>query len=64
LVRSLRVAIFSTVGAVTIGYAMAYRMVHGSAFVRRSLLLLAIFQFFTVTVTKVYAVLLILGNTA
>ncbi len=62
LVRSIRVAAFTTLGAVTIGYAMAYWMAQGSALVRRSLLLLLIFQFFTVTITKVYAVLLVLGN--
>jgi putative spermidine/putrescine transport system permease protein len=62
LVRSIRVAALTTIGAVLIGYAMAYWMAQGSALVRRALLLLLIFQFFTVTITKVYALLLVLGN--
>jgi ABC-type spermidine/putrescine transport system permease subunit I len=62
LVRSIRVAFITTMAASVIGYAMAYWMSHGSAFVRRSLLLLLIFQFFTVTVTRVYAIWLLLGN--
>jgi putative spermidine/putrescine transport system permease protein len=62
LTRSIRVALVTTVGALLIGYPMAYWMSHGSATVRRSLSLLLVFQFFTVTVTKVYALLLVLGN--
>jgi putative spermidine/putrescine transport system permease protein len=62
LVRSIRVAVVTTIGALLIGYPMAYWMSHGSALVRRSLSLLLVFQFFTVTVTKVYALLLVLGN--
>ncbi|MBM3597326.1 MAG: ABC transporter permease [Alphaproteobacteria bacterium] len=62
LLRSIRVGVFTTIGAIVVGYAMAYWMAHGSALVRRTLLLLTIFQFFTVTITKVYAILLVLGN--
>jgi ABC-type spermidine/putrescine transport system permease subunit I len=62
LVRSVRVALVTTVGALAVGYPMAYWMSHGSAFVRRALSLLLVFQFFTVTVSKVYALLLVLGN--
>jgi putative spermidine/putrescine transport system permease protein len=62
LVRSIRVAVITTMGALVIGYAMAYWMSHGSSLVRRSLLFLLIFQFFTVTVTRVYAIWLLLTN--
>jgi putative spermidine/putrescine transport system permease protein len=62
LVRSIRVALITTIGALVIGYAMAYWMSHGSAFVRRALMFILIFQFFTVTVTRVYAVWLLLTN--
>ena len=62
LVRSIRVALYATLGTVVIGYAMANWMACGSPALRRSILLLLIFQFFTVTITKVYAILLVLGN--
>jgi len=60
--RSLRVALYTTVLAVIIGYAIAYVMGHVSAATRRLIVMVLILQFFSVNITRIYSIILLLGN--
>jgi putative spermidine/putrescine transport system permease protein len=60
--RSFRVAFYTTVGALLLGYPVAYTMSRVSAPIRRLLVLVLVLQFFSVNVTRIYALTLLLGN--
>jgi ABC-type spermidine/putrescine transport system permease subunit I len=60
--RSFRVALYTTVGALVLGYPIAYVMSRVSAPARRLLMLVLVLQFFSVNVTRIYALVLLLGN--
>jgi putative spermidine/putrescine transport system permease protein len=60
--RSFRVAFYTTAGALLLGYPVAYTMSRVSARTRRLLVLVLVLQFFSVNVTRVYALILLLGN--
>lgn len=62
LYRSFRVAAWTTLFAIAIGYAIAYVMVRASPAVRRTLLMILVLQFFSVSVTRIYSIILLLGN--
>lgn len=60
--RSFRVAAYTTVCTVIIGYAIAYVMTRVSPATRRLIVILLILQFFSVGVTRIYSIILLLGN--
>ena len=60
--RSFRVALYTTAGALLLGYPIAYVMARASPLVRRLLTFALVLQFFSVNVTRIYALILILGN--
>src|SRR4051794_18065978 len=60
--RSFRVAAYTTVCAVIIGYAIAYVMTRVTATTRRLIVIVLILQFFSVSVTRIYSIILLLGN--
>jgi ABC-type spermidine/putrescine transport system permease subunit I len=60
--RSLRVAAYTTIGALLLGYPIAYVMTRVTPAMRRLLTLVLVLQFFSVNVTRIYALILILGN--
>jgi ABC-type spermidine/putrescine transport system permease subunit I len=60
--RSFRVALYATAGALIFGYPIAYVMSRVSAPIRRLLMLVLVLQFFSVNVTRIYALVLLLGN--
>ena len=62
LVRSFRVAAWTTLLAVVVGYAIAYTMTQVSATTRRLIVMLLVLQFFSVSVTRIYSIILLLGN--
>jgi ABC-type spermidine/putrescine transport system permease subunit I len=62
LVRSFRVAAWTTVVTITVGYAIAYTMTQVSATTRRLIVMLLVLQFFSVSVTRIYSIILLLGN--
>jgi putative spermidine/putrescine transport system permease protein len=62
LVRSLRVAFYTTLVVLLLGYPTAYVMARVGAGTRRLLMLALMLQFFSVNVTRIYALILILGN--
>jgi putative spermidine/putrescine transport system permease protein len=60
--RSFRVALYTTAGAVGLGYSVAYVMSRVSSPARRLLMLVLLLQFFSVNVTRIYSLILLLGN--
>jgi ABC-type spermidine/putrescine transport system permease subunit I len=62
LVRSFRVAFYTTVVAALLGYPTGYVMSRVGPRTRRLLMLALMLQFFSVNVTRIYALILILGN--
>ena len=60
--RSFRVAAYTTVCAVIVGYAIAYVMTRVSPATRRLIVIVLILQFFSVSVTRIYSIILLLGN--
>jgi len=62
LYRSFRIAGWTTVCAATIGYAIAYVMTRATASTRRLILMILVLQFFSVSVTRIYSIILLLGN--
>ncbi len=62
IARSFRVAAWTTLFTVTIGYAIAYVMTRVSRPVRRLIVMLLVLQFFSVSVTRIYSIILLLGN--
>jgi ABC-type spermidine/putrescine transport system permease subunit I len=60
--RSFRVAAYTTGASLILGYAIAYVMVRASGTVRRVLMLALVLQFFSVNVTRIYSLILLLGN--
>jgi len=62
LVRSFRVAAWTTLVTLVVGYAIAYTMTQVSATTRRLIVMLLVLQFFSVSVTRIYSIILLLGN--
>jgi putative spermidine/putrescine transport system permease protein len=62
LVRSFRVAGWTTLVTLIVGYALAYTMTQASPTVRRLIVMLLVLQFFSVSVTRIYSIILLLGN--
>ena len=62
LYRSFRVAGWTTLCAVVIGYAIAYVMTRATPSTRRIILMILVLQFFSVSVTRIYSIILLLGN--
>jgi putative spermidine/putrescine transport system permease protein len=62
LVRSFRIAFYTTTLVLLLGYPTAYAMTRIGARARRLLMLALMLQFFSVNVTRIYALILILGN--
>ena len=62
LVRSFRVAAWTTFVTIIVGYAIAYTMTQVSATTRRLIVMLLVLQFFSVSVTRIYSIILLLGN--
>ena len=62
LVRSFRVAGWTTLVTIIVGYAIAYTMTKVSAATRRLIVMLLVLQFFSVSVTRIYSIILLLGN--
>ncbi|HKW48658.1 MAG TPA: ABC transporter permease [Gemmatimonadaceae bacterium] len=62
LLRSFRVAAWTTLVAIVVGYAIAYTMTQVSATMRRLIVMLLVLQFFSVSVTRIYSIILLLGN--
>jgi len=60
--RSFRIALYTTVAALILGYAVAYVMSRATPFWRRIITLVLVLQFFSVNVTRVYSLILLLGN--
>jgi putative spermidine/putrescine transport system permease protein len=60
--RSFRVAAWTTLATIVIGYAIAYVMTRASPPVRRLIVMLLVLQFFSVSVTRIYSIILLLGN--
>jgi ABC-type spermidine/putrescine transport system permease subunit I len=60
--RSFRVAAYTTICALIIGYAIAYVMTRVSPLMRRVIVMILILQFFSVSVTRIYSIILLLGN--
>jgi putative spermidine/putrescine transport system permease protein len=62
LIRSFRVAAWTTLVTIVVGYAIAYTMTQLSATTRRLIVMLLVLQFFSVSVTRIYSIILLLGN--
>ena len=62
LVRSFRVAAWTTLVTIVVGYAIAYTMTQASATTRRLIVMLLVLQFFSISVTRIYSIILLLGN--
>lgn len=62
LLRSIRVSVYGTIAALLFGYPTAYVMVRSTSGVKRFLTLLLVTQFFTFTIIRIYAAMLVLGN--
>ena len=62
LIRSFRVAAWTTLVTIIVGYAIAYTMTQVSATTRRFIVMLLVLQFFSVSVTRIYSIILLLGN--
>ncbi len=62
IVRSFRVAAWTTLFAVTIGYAIAYVMTRVPRTLRRLIVMVLVLQFFSVSITRIYSIILLLGN--
>ena len=62
LSRSFRVSAYSTAVVLILAYPTAYVMAHVASRTRRILMLALMLQFFSVNVTRIYALILILGN--
>lgn len=60
--RSFRVAVYTTIAALVLGYPIAYVISRASPPIRRLLTLALVLQFFSVNVTRIYALVLLLGN--
>jgi ABC-type spermidine/putrescine transport system permease subunit I len=60
--RSFRVAFYATGGAILLGYPVAYVMSIATPGWRRLITLILVLQFFSVNVTRIYSLILILGN--
>ena len=60
--RSFRVALYATVATLLLGYAVAYVMSRATPGWRRLITLVLVLQFFSVNVTRIYSLILILGN--
>ena len=62
LVRSFRVAAWTTLFTIVIGYAIAYVMTRASPSTRRLIVMVLVLQFFSVSITRIYSIILLLGN--
>jgi putative spermidine/putrescine transport system permease protein len=60
--RSFRVAAWTTLVTIVVGYAVAYVMTRVSPPARRLIVMLLVLQFFSVSVTRIYSIILLLGN--
>lgn len=60
--RSIRVAVYTTVVSLVLGYPIAYVITRAASAVRRLLMLALVLQFFSVNVTRIYSLILLLGN--
>jgi len=60
--RSFRVAAWTTLFAIAIGYAIAYVMTRVTPGWRRLIVMILVLQFFSVSVTRIYSIILLLGN--
>lgn len=60
--RSFRVAAWTTIFAIATGYAIAYVMTRVSAATRRLIVIVLVLQFFSVSITRIYSIILLLGN--
>jgi len=60
--RSFRVAAWTTVCAICVGYAIAYVMTRVSPAITRLIVIVLVLQFFSVSVTRIYSIILLLGN--
>ena len=60
--RSFRVAAWTSVATLIVGFALAYVMTRTSPPVRRLIVMLLVLQFFSVSVTRIYSIILLLGN--
>ncbi|HTN97354.1 MAG TPA: ABC transporter permease [Nordella sp.] len=60
--RSFRVALWTTAVTMILGYAVAYVMSRTTPGWRRLITLVLVLQFFSVNVTRIYSLILILGN--
>ena len=59
--RSLRIAFYTTVATLTLGYPVAYVMSRCPAPLQRFITLILVLQFFSVNVTRIYSLILIIG---
>jgi ABC-type spermidine/putrescine transport system permease subunit I len=62
LYRSFRVAAWTTAFAIAFGYAIAYVMTRVSPATRRLIVIVLVLQFFSVSITRIYSIILLLGN--
>ena len=62
ITRSFRVALYTTASALVLGYPIGYAMTRISRPLQRLLILALLVQFFSVNVTRIYALVLLLGN--
>ena len=62
LLRSLRVSALGMIATLILGYPTAYVMVRSGTAMKRFLTVLMVTQFFTFTIIRTYAAMLILGN--
>jgi len=62
LARSFRVAAWTTVVTLAIGYAIAYVMTRVSPSTRRLIVMILVLQFVSVSITRIYSIILLLGN--
>lgn len=62
LLRSLRVSTWGMIATLILGYPTAYVMVRSGTAMKRFLTVLMVTQFFTFTIIRTYAAMLILGN--
>ena len=62
LLRSLRVSALAMIATLILGYPTAYVMVRSGTAMKRFLTVLMVTQFFTFTIIRTYAAMLILGN--
>ncbi len=60
--RSFRVAAWTTAFAIALGYAIAYVMTRASPATRRLIVIVLVLQFFSVSITRIYSIILLLGN--